>query len=98
MTINEITIMIKLFVGALSTFFAILLWSKTRDMAWILVIAGVLIDYANIVVQTLAGFGILNMESLAVYGIPMLDMFLGSAPKLLFITGFIIMIKRNKMA
>jgi hypothetical protein len=98
MTMNEISILLKLFIGALSTFFAILLWSKTRDIAWIMIIAGTLIDYANIVIQTLTGFGLLSTEALTFYGIPVIDLFMGSAPKVLYIIGFIVMIRRNKMA
>ncbi|MBN1412544.1 MAG: hypothetical protein JW969_16975 [Spirochaetales bacterium] len=97
MTVNEVAILIQLVIGALSTFFAILLWAKTRDIAWILIIMGTLVDYANIVVNTLSGFGILDLEFLSVFGLPLIGMLLANVPRLLYITGFIIVIRRNKL-
>ena len=42
-TAELITLIIKLGVGALATFFAIVLWSMTRDTAWLFIIMGVII-------------------------------------------------------
>ena len=54
----------RLGVGAIGTFFAILLWSQTRDAAWVLVIIGTLVAYAEVVFSTLEGFGIVPAELL----------------------------------
>ncbi len=40
-----------LVLGAFATFCAILLWSRTRDMAWTFVIIGAIVSYADIVLH-----------------------------------------------
>jgi hypothetical protein len=53
-----------LLLGAFATFCAILLWSRTRDIAWTFVIIGVIVGYANIVYTTLIGLHILGNDIL----------------------------------
>jgi hypothetical protein len=54
--------MIQLVSGALATLFAILLWAKTRDSAWMLVIIGVILWYGRILFEALELFGIARLE------------------------------------
>ncbi len=39
----------QLVTGALAAFFAIMLWSKTRDVAWMLIVIGAITAYVNTV-------------------------------------------------
>ncbi len=87
----------RLGVGALGTFFAILLWSQTRDAAWVLVIIGTLVAYAEIVYTTLEAFGILSAEYFDLSGIPVLRLALANLPMLLLTCAFIVVIARRRL-
>jgi hypothetical protein len=87
----------RLGVGALGTFFAILLWSQTRDAAWVLVIIGTLVAYAEIVYTTLEAFGILSAEHFNISGIPVLRLVLANLPMLLLTCAFIVVIARRRL-
>ena len=87
----------RLGVGAVGTFFAILLWSQTRDAAWVLVIIGTLLAYAQVVVSTLAGFGIIGGRLPEVSGIPLPQLVLENLPMLLYACAFIVMVARRRL-
>ena len=87
----------RLGVGALGTFFAILLWSQTRDSAWVLVIVGTLLAYAEVVYGTLEAFGIVTAEHFSLSGIPVLRLALANLPMLLLTCAFIVMIARRRL-
>jgi hypothetical protein len=80
----------RLGVGAIGTFFAILLWSQTRDAAWVLVVIGTLVAYAEVVYSTLEAFGIV-----ASY-LPVLRLALSVLPTLLLTCAFIVVIARRR--
>jgi LytS/YehU family sensor histidine kinase len=44
--------------GALAAFFAIMLWSKTRDIAWMLMVIGTIVAYVETVYSILNLFGV----------------------------------------
>ncbi len=86
----------RLGVGAIGTFFAILLWSQTRDAAWVLVIIGTLVAYAEVVYGTLLGFGIVSAEYFSLSGVPVLRLALANLPMLLLAGAFIVVIARRR--
>jgi hypothetical protein len=93
----DISMLIKLFMGALATFFAILLWSKTRDTAWILISIGTVVFYVEIIFSTLNDFGIL--EEFRLFGLfrfDILSLILINLPILLYTIAFIIVILRRR--
>ena len=53
-----IFILSRLVLGTAASFLAIMLWSRTRDAAWILVIIGTIIAYVETVYSILNLFGI----------------------------------------
>jgi hypothetical protein len=81
--------MSHLILGAFATFCAILLWSRTRDMAWTFVIIGAIISYADIALATLRSFGILGEDLVRYRGIPVLRLALANIPLLFFGIGFL---------
>lgn len=87
---------IKLVLGGIAAFLAIMLWSKTRDAAWISLVAGAVTSYAGIVFEMLVKLGIIVPGGLAVAGIPLATMMFTVIPELFFILAFILMIVRNK--
>jgi len=95
--INEISYLIRLFLGALGTFFAILVWSKTRNPSWIFIILGILFHYINIVFETLENFGIITNQIYNIGNIPILKILLTNMPMVFFIIGLIIFIVRKKI-
>ena len=51
---------IKLILGGLCAFFALLVWSKNREGAWISLVFGVVISYAGTVYNMLIDFGVFH--------------------------------------
>ena len=90
-------ILSRLGVGAIGTFFAILLWSQTRDASWVLVIVGTLVSYVEIVFTTLERFGIVSGEMFMLSGLPLLRILLANLPMVLYICAFISMIARRRL-
>jgi hypothetical protein len=100
MELTEIATIFRLCVGALATFFAIILWSKTRDPAWILVILSVFITYVEIIITTLENFKILNGRTFIIQGelgFGIFKMIIINLPVILIITAFIIIIVRKRI-
>lgn len=91
-----ITLIVRLGFGALATFFAIVLWSNTRDTAWLFIIMGTIVRYGEIMYNTFQLFGILSGETM-VFGIPIVKILLTNLPALFFAIGFIIMIARSRV-
>ena len=91
-----ITLIARLGTGALATFFAIVLWSTTRDTAWLLVILGTIVHYGEIMYSTFQLFGILTGETI-IFGVPMVRILLTNLPALLYAGAFIVMIARARV-
>jgi hypothetical protein len=83
----------RLFFGALASFFAVVLWSKTRDPAWMLVVTGTIIAYIEIV------FSVLDLAGVAggIPGapVPLAAAVLANLPAVFFIGGFMVMAFRK---
>ena len=92
---NILLFIIKLVSGGLVAFFAILLMSKTRDAAWMLMVAGFLISYVSLVYDMLCGLGVIKAVAFAVFGIPLIPLLGVLLPSLCFIIAFIIMFSRR---
>ena len=84
-----------LVVGAFATFAAILLWSRTRDMAWTFLIIGAILSYADIVFSTLSAFGIVVEDPFVYGGVPVLRLALSNFPLLFSGIGFLVAAARR---
>ncbi len=95
MSDSNLLMMIQLIAGALTTLFAIMLWAKTRDAAWMLVIIGVIMAYGNILLKALELFGIVRLElqlrALHVLAIAALE----NLPFIFIAAGLLVMINRK---
>ena len=91
-----IMVLSRLLFGAVATFFAILLWSKTRDIAWVLVIICTLISYTEIVFITLEKFGLVGSEMWQVQGVPVFKLLLVNLPMVFFTAAFIAIVFRKR--
>jgi len=77
-------------VGAIVTFFAILLWSHTREIEWMLVIMGALLKYVEILIHTLILLGVIQGD---IYIIPRyvdVELLLKILPQLFYGAAFIV--------
>jgi hypothetical protein len=95
---QTINILVRLVLGAASSFLAIMLWSRTRDTAWILVISGAILTYAGTVYSVLVFLGIgggnIVSESIAF----VVSILFAGLPSVFFIAAFTVMIVRKYRA
>jgi len=77
----------RLFLGTAAAFLAILLWSKTRDGVWMLIVAGTITAYVEIVYLT--------MEFLDFSSIPLVAILLPALRMSFFTAAFLIMVVRQ---
>ena len=87
---------VKLVLGGISAFCAIMLWSKTRDAAWMSLAAGVVTSYASFVYDMMTKLGVILPSTFAVAGIPLPTLLFAFVPSCFFIIAFILMIRRNR--
>ena len=87
---------IKLVLGGISAFCAIMLWSKTLDAAWMSLAAGVVTSYASFVYDMMTKLGVILPNALTVAGIPLPTLLFAVVPSCFFIVAFILMIRRNR--
>jgi hypothetical protein len=86
----------KLILGAVATFLAILLWSRTRDTAWMLIVIGTIVSYADVVFTTLDGFGIVRSDLYLIGGVSSIRLFGENLPTVFFISAFLVMLSRKR--
>lgn len=89
---------IKLIMGGLTAFFAILLWSKTKDVAWMSLVVGAITSYAGLVFNMLSDLGVILADKILIPGteLPLLTIIFTVLPNLFFILAFVLMLIRNK--
>ena len=87
-------ILCRLVLGAMASFLAIMLWSRTRDAAWILVIVGTILTYVESVYSVLRLLGIDGgiFSEVPVFVISFL---LTCLPTMFFIGAFAVMVARK---
>ncbi|MFP4153776.1 MAG: hypothetical protein ACOC2V_04595 [Alkalispirochaeta sp.] len=86
-------LVIDLALSGIVAFLAIMLWSITREPAWMLVIIGLVIRFGDVAFQTLHRFGIISVIELRVSGIPLFWMLIRAVPLLFIIAGLVTMIR-----
>jgi hypothetical protein len=89
---SEITVIARLVIGAFCTFLAILLSSKTREPAWLFIIFGIICIYAQVVLSTLEGFGIMNTNQL-IFGVQLFKIAIENVPLFFISIGLVLAIR-----
>ena len=84
----------RLTTGALAAFFAIMLWSKTRDVAWMLMVIGAIAAYVETVYSILELFGITGSR-LSIGSVPVAAILLPNLRTGFFIAAFVVMVVRK---
>ena len=84
----------RLGMGALAAFFAIVLWSKVRDLAWMFVVIGIMTAYVETVYTILNRFGVTG-DHFAIGRIPLAAIVLPNVRTAFFIAAFMVMVVRR---
>jgi hypothetical protein len=84
----------RLSTGALAAFFAIMLWSKTRDVAWMLIVIGTIAAYVETVYTILQQFGV-SGNQLMIGSVPLAAIVLPNIRTGFFIAAFVVMVVRK---
>lgn len=96
MDVGEIVfISSRLALGALASFLAIVWWSKTRDVAWMLIVVATIAAYAETVYAILDRFGLTEGVRFSIGSVPLASIILPNLPTLLYIIAFTVMIARK---
>ena len=92
---QAVFIISQLVLGAVVSFLAIMLWSRTRDAAWMFLIIGVLISYIEIVYSILGLFGMSGGDFILIGSVPVITFILPLIRMLFFAAGFSVMVYRQ---
>ena len=84
----------RLTTGALAAFFAIMLWSKTRDVAWMLIVIGTIAAYVETVYSILSLFGLAGTR-FSIGSVPLASILLPNLRTGFFIAAFVVMVVRK---
>ena len=95
-TIDLVLVISRMVLGAVCTFLAIILWSHTRDTAWMLVIVGVIVKYGEIVLSAFGIFGLVPERIIIIPGVLTIETLLALVPLCFFAAAFLVMILRNR--
>lgn len=87
---------IKLVLGGIAAFLAIFVMSKTRDASWMFLVAGFLFSYASIVIDLMTELGIISVDAVLVFGMPLISLLSAIIPTVMFITAFIIKLAKKR--
>lgn len=85
----------RLFFGAIASFFAIILWSQIRDMAWMLIVIGTIAAYAEIIYSILKNLGITEGFEPKIGSVPIAAIVLPNLPTIFYSIAFLVMIIRK---
>ena len=85
----------RLVLGAVASFLAIMLWSRIRDAAWILVIIGTIVAYVETVYSILTLLGIASINVFTIGSMSLLSILLPCLSTLFFIAAFAVMVARK---
>ena len=79
-------------IGALATFLAILVWSRTRDAAWMLIVVGTVAHYGEVVFSALETLGLVRLDQVVIGGVALFPLILTNLPMLFFTLAFLVIV------
>ena len=88
-------ILSRLLLGALASFFAIILWSKTRDIAWMLIIISTITVYAEVICSILKMLGVLEWNFMYIGSVSIPEIALPAMRLVFLIAALLAMIVRH---
>ena len=90
---DTIIILVRLISSGVATFFAILLWSRTRETAWLLAVIAVVISFAEVVFTTMEFFGLVRGDTFV--ALTLFRSFLAAIPYVFFSAAFLVALARR---
>lgn len=97
MSAAVIALAARFIVMAAASFLAIVVWSRIRDVSWMLIVIGIMAGYADILYSLLVEFGFLPDISQSAGGVGLLGFIFPNLPWLFFSAAFIsIILKRRR--
>ena len=94
---DTVLLVSRLATAAVAAFLAILLWSRTRDIAWMLVVIGVIASYADILFGLLSQLGLVDESRYYLFGVPVGRVLLVNLPYLFLCAALLVMIARKRV-
>jgi hypothetical protein len=94
---DTVLLVSRLAIAAIAAFLAILLWSRTRDLAWMLIVIGAIASYADILFGLLAQLGLVDESRYSLAGIPIGRIVLANLPFLFLCAALLVMIRRKRI-
>lgn len=96
MSASIIALSLRFLVMAVATFLSIIIWSRKRDAAWMLIVVGVLAGYGDILYSLLIEFGIVPELGQAPGLVGLLAYIIPNLPWLFFSAAFISIIIQRR--
>ncbi len=96
MSLELLALAVRFVVMAIATFLAIVVWSRMRDAAWMLIVVGILAGYADILYSLLVEFGLLPDVSQSSGGAELLAFLFPNLPWIFFSAAFLTIIARRR--
>jgi len=92
---QAIYVLSRLALGAIASFFAIMLWARTRDIAWMLMVIGIIAAYVETIHAILNVFGIGGGNIVVIGSMPLVSIILPNLPMVFFIAAFAVAVFRK---
>ncbi len=97
MSQSEVFVFIlKLVLGGISAFLGIILWSKTKDSAWMNIIAGIVFYYISLVYELITSLGFVIPGNVLLFGVPIYTLIATVLPYVFFIAAFCIILMKKR--
>ncbi len=94
-TEQAIMMLSRFVLGALATFLAIMVWSKTRDTAWMLIVVGTVAHYGEVVFSALESLGVVRLDVVRISGVAVFPLVLTNLPTIFFTVAFLVIVSRR---
>ncbi|MBN1648126.1 MAG: hypothetical protein JW874_08845 [Spirochaetales bacterium] len=91
-----VALIVRLVTGSVAAFFAIMLWARTRDTAWMLVIIAIILEYAKILFTAFQTFGFISRSFLIIGDLELGRIILDNFPTAFLAAALIVVLYRNR--
>jgi hypothetical protein len=91
-----VLIILRLLFSAAAALSAIIVWSKTRDAVWMLLVLGAVSAYAGTVYSVLEIFGITENFFPVIGAVPVLTIVVSCLPSIFFVAAFCVFLAKRK--
>lgn len=88
--------LVRLALGAVTTFLAIILWSRTRDVSWMFIVLATIMMYGEVMYGILDRTGILGGAQIVLWGTPLPRLIFSGLPLIFLLAAFIFMLRKTR--